>query len=220
MNSQTEQISQDALRELYHEWSEDREGMTPRPLQEWMAQYPQYKQELMRWELDEPMMRYADTLPPDLESGNAFREKAHTLIAEWRSKYEANLPTEDTETETHPPAILTSLNDAAKRQNLRFPQFAKTMGVSLATLMKLEERQIIAESIPVPFLTRLADTLRVALDDLRFYLQQSPQQTAGAMYKADAPPETGEKITFEAALAFDNEMTPEQKATALSKEVG
>lgn len=101
---------------------------------------------------------------------------------------------------------MTSLVQAAKAEGMDLEETAEELLLPEGMLWKLHRRLVALESVPATLVSRLAETLRRSVDEVRSYLAQPPMLAAGASYRADETPETVQE-PFADALGSDPETT-------------
>jgi len=77
---------------------------------------------------------------------------------------------------------------------------AAACDIPLSLLSKLENRAIKVETIPLLLIRLLAVSLATEVSKLLGFLSLGPTLARGAEYRADAPPEAGEQISFADAV--------------------
>ena len=180
---------------LFVEWSEDRESATPRPLNDWLTEYPEHSEKLLLWVAEAPVSQWAETLPPDPEGEDRAAVIGRQMLTEMRLRLEAP----------------TSLIAKAQELGLNVETLAARLDLEETLLFKLERRLLRLNSLPGVLLNRLADALALSVQQVRNYLAQPPQLASGAMYRADTVPEAFQQ-DFEAAIRANSDLTAAQKA--------
>ncbi len=198
--------------EIYLQWTKDRRSASPRPLKEWIAEYPNLGAEFLAWVADEPVQDAISRMADDLAGEAEVRRIGASVLNEVKTKYLASLALPASGEKA------ISLKGAAEQQGWRLPELADRLGIGRVLMGKLDGRLIQPETIPTPFLARLARTLAVSVEGVKAYLLLPPTLASGASYKADAPPQVGKPETFAEAVRSDRSMTEEQKRAALSED--
>jgi hypothetical protein len=198
--NKTLEMEKDAL---FIAWSEDRKTAAPRPLQDWIARYPDYADDLVRWMTTHPTLEVAAQMPADAEGEARVRTLGRQVIAEMRARYDTRL---------------VGLLATAKARGLNADTLAERLEIGQPLVIKLERRLLRFASLPGQLIDRLAETLQVSAEQVRAYLRQPPTLAAGASYKSDRIPQTTAQQDFAQAVRACDEMTAAQKTTWLAAE--
>ncbi len=193
----TNEIELDAL---YIAWNEDKNTPHPKPLKEWIQAYPAQAQDLMAWASAEPIFQVAEERAVYALSEDRILAIGAEVLAAQRAKMETVSPS------------LTSLVATAKEKGLNVKTLAKRVGIGVTLIAKLQDRHLLANTVPALLIERLSEALEVTTDQIRTYLQQPPKLATGAMYKSSDVPTIGAQQAFSEALAEAMEMTAEEKA--------
>ncbi len=185
---------------LYTEWSDDRSSRQPKPLKEWVKAHPTQAQDLMTWASAEPIFRVAEERNAYSVSAERAQALGASVLTELRAKMEAT------------PRPLHSLVVAAKEKGLNVKTLAQRIGIGVTLIAKLQDRLLIANSVPNALVERLSEALDVTAEQIRAYLQLPPQLAKGAMYKSADVPAVGEQQDFGKAIEEALEMSAEEKA--------
>jgi hypothetical protein len=187
---------------LFAAWSEDRRGATPLPLTEWLARYPDCVEALTQWAADAPVQDFAETLAEDAEADARALALGQQVLREMRARLSTPVAVRS----------LTSLKEAALAVGLNLKALESRLGFGRSVMMKLEYRQIRVTSVPAACIARLAETLQVGIEEIRAYLNQSPQLAPGASYRyPNGKPEVSAQEDFAEAVRNCSDMTEAQK---------
>lgn len=185
---------------LYAAWSEDQASRVPKPLKEWTQAYPNQAQDMVLWASAEPILHVAEERSAYSVSIEQTLAIGASVLTEQRAKIEANLQP------------LQSLVAVAKKRGLSVKALAQQVGIGVTLIAKLQDRLLVANSVPNTLLERLSQLLEVTTEQICAYLQLPPQLAKGAMFKSSDVPRVGEQQTFEKAVEEALEMSAEQKA--------
>jgi transcriptional regulator with XRE-family HTH domain len=177
-------------------------------IQKWMARYPNYAHEIgdfaAAWILSNELPENPETAAAPLEHWTAIGRRAfERAVAEERAGYAASAP-------------LTNLLDAAKQQGLNPAQLAAETGLSRTLLMKLDQRLIVASTIPARLVERIATVLNAPLSSVTAYLAQPAKLTATAQYRAEEAPTVQPQEPFATAVRVDKLLKPTERETLIA----
>jgi hypothetical protein len=111
-------------------------------------------------------------------------------------------------------AVASIVNPIKALSPQDFKRVVREADLSPAFVMKLRDRQIVPETIPISFTRGFATTLRVPTELLLAHLSAKPaQNTAGMYFKATEKPVLQPQETFEAAVR--SSLSPEQQERLL-----
>ena len=96
----------------------------------------------------------------------------------------------------------------------QFADLSKGLGVSRGFMIGIRDRRVLVDSIPERFFAAASKIMEVAAQELRSYLNETPQVPATAEFKSDKKPTTVNQVTFE-QLINDTEMSEEQRKIAM-----
>ncbi len=195
---------------LYVLWRKDREEAAPRPLRDWIADYPTFADDLGQWASELPLLESAYSLPGEAAEVARLGRVGRAVVAEMRAKYGmARTP-------------LNSLAEGAKRRGLRLPEVAKRLGVGMPIVSKLDQRLLQFATLPDALLQKLAETLEVSLNTVQDYLRQPPTLASSAAYRytGDAAPQVLAQESFEDAIRGCPGMSEAQKTLWLNAPEG
>ncbi len=189
--------------ELYAEWSDDQKQTAPQPLKTWVSAYPKHTNDLIDWSVSAPILDYADCLPANPAGEARTIEIGQQVLREMREQYLTQA------------ASITDLFVTAKAQGLKPGVLAAQIGIDSTLLNKLQQRLLDAATIPDILIDRLSHALAVPFSEVQTYLRQTPKLAAGASYKSDGVPQTGQQEDFAAAVRAST-LDEAQKAEWLS----
>lgn len=92
--------------------------------------------------------------------------------------------------------IAAAVDPFAGKSNTELKQTAEDCDIPLSILIKLEQRSIDVETIPLLLLRRLAACLATGLDGLIGFLSQSPTLSPHTSYRSEKPPEVAGRVSF------------------------
>lgn len=188
---------------LFATWCEARAQGTYKPLKVWLAEYPQFADDLMQWALDVPVMEYAEKQPLSTADQEQVAQIGSRFVAEMRARYETPV---------------SSLLEVARQNGLNAASLAQRLGVGMPIIAKLQQRLIRFASIPDRLISEMADALKLNIHQVRAFLQQPPTLAAGAVYnyRADSAPQVSKQEDFEEAVRACPDMSETQKTTWLA----
>ena len=156
---------------LYVQWRQDREQASPRSLQGWIAEHPDFAEDFVGWAVDLPLWEGLKYRRDDPAEEARLAKIGRSVVAEMRARYGMA------------PTPLDSLADAARRQNLRLRDVADRLGIGMPIVSKLEQRLLRYASLPEALIRKLAETLEIGMEAVQDYLRQPPTLAAGAAYQ-------------------------------------
>ena len=89
-------------------------------------------------------------------------------------------------------------------------QLARQLDIPRQVLTAFREHKVEPNSIPSPFLERLASTLNITMELLVNALGQPPQVSQARSYKSDARPEINRQVSIEQVL-IEAEVPPDKR---------
>lgn len=193
---------QDTLDELYIAYTNDRNSATPKPLKQWLSEYGDYRSELVMWATEHSALIAAEKDTLTLDQERIANETGRRVLAKFGLQ-----PTEP---------VLKGLVEAAEVQGLNPRQFRKELGIGSTLLAKLQDRTLILATIPQKLVERIAEVLKIGVEQVRGYLSLPPTLAPSALYKSSSAPEVAAQQDFGDALASCSDMTSEEKAVWFS----
>ncbi|WCM85469.1 hypothetical protein M5C97_09925 [Acidovorax sp. NCPPB 3859] len=163
-------------------------------LERYIREYPQYATALIDCSIDLIHEPPADDVQAP-EVPDSAVEKA------WQ-RFEWAIQQPDAET----------TNPFAKLSTSSFKSIARNLNVSNLFLMRVRDRAILASTIPVRFIEKLASELGASIQAVFTYLQGPPRMVSGQAFRSSVKPSVAEQITFDQAVQT-SQLTPEQQAT-------
>jgi hypothetical protein len=110
-----------------------------------------------------------------------------------------------------------AMDPFAAWQSSQYVEARKALGVPTAVLTAFRDRLVAVPSVPLAFLDRFADILKIRMSELVTFLEGSPRLATNIVYKADAAPRAPtEKISFESIL--NQAGVPTERVSALLQE--
>lgn len=193
--------------ELYMVWRQDRELTAPRPLNRWIAEYPNFADDFVTWASELPLLQAAQYRAANPAMEARLATVGRSVVAEMRAQYGMA------------PSPLVSLMEAAKRRNLRLKDVADQLGVGVPIMSKLEQRLLQFSTLPETLIRKLAETLEVGSELVRDYLRQPPTLAAGAayQYKGKATPQVAGQQDFAEAIRSCPGMNAAEKQVWLAE---
>jgi hypothetical protein len=204
MNNENTLVEKESL---YMAWRRDREQATPRPLQRWIADYPEFTEDFVAWTTELPLLRAAEYRTPDPDDEARLARVGRSVVAEMRAQYGM----------AHPP--LVSLTDAARRRSLRLRDLAERLGIGMPIVSKLDQRLLQFATLPESLIRKLAETLELGTEAVRDYLRQPPTLAASAAYQytGTTAPQVSAQQDFAEAIRACPGMSEAQKQAWLAE---
>jgi hypothetical protein len=196
-------INDEEMDRIFTQFCEERSVPAPRPLTAWIAAHPELSAEFVKWAAEVPALQVAEARAVDPE----FERKSLAI---------GRATMERVGLRAIGDGVLTSLNDAARRQGVSPRDLAQALGIGMSLFAKLNRRLVRAATVPARLMDRLSQELLVSAEEVRAYLAQAPMLAPGAEYKAERPPESTDAQDFSEAVQASPDMSPEQKAEWLS----
>jgi hypothetical protein len=196
-------------------------GPSREKLEEWIREYPEFQRELaeltVSWlELKylRPVAATSDPAEAQLRAASILGEVLHTLQSASATVAPA---VESKETPVSPASpSIDSLLDQAKLQGLDVEQLATTVKMSVAMIMSLHRRVVVASTVPRDALSALGNALMLSFDTLYTYLDGSPKLVGGQQFKSRQAPRIMEKVDFAELVKNDPELSDSDRARWLS----
>lgn len=178
------------------------EGNDPAVLRKWMADYPEFADDLLAFAGDRSRVRnLPDPVLTETEIKTSMVRSREALKAV-RGSYAGEATS------------IGSLMDRAKEHGLNKESFAKAVGLSLSLIVYFEKRRLIAASIPDRVIKKTAEVLRSTKEAVEEYLHRPP--VAGtANFKAETRPKAPQQKEFAEAVKEDLDLTDEEKRSLL-----
>ena len=167
-------------------------------LVEWIAQYPEYQEELTDFAVAWRMVEFlpaADHPPTDSD----------TLVLRGMSIVENILhqKADNAPPVTASPSQIVDLLGQGKRLGLSVGDIATRVRLSVAILRKFNQRLIQVNTVPRQAIQMLADTLQQKFETILDYLQQAPTLQQQFIFKAEQAPQIGTQQSFFEAVRTD-----------------
>lgn len=169
--------------------------------------YPQYAEELADFAAARAVAKHAPE--EDLEPAEEMRFQALGL---------ANLQRVLSETQAPETAvgIIQSLTDLAKSKGLNRTKLAQALGLSVSLVQYLEKRRLDYATIPQSLITKIADVLETAQNQVAAYLNQPPDYAAQSSFKTNTRAEQSQAKNFRDAVSEDQQLSADEKRKLLS----
>jgi hypothetical protein len=198
----------DPLDSVIEKYTAASPGPSREMLAEWVARYPQYKEDLtdftIDWTLASPI-----TPPPVEESG-----ETSTAMARHMEIVRAILDGQAPSTRGLEP--IRSLVAEARERGLSRKEFAAALDLSIALVDKLDRRLVRYRTIPAAIVASLSRVLATGTERVALYLEGPPLLPQGASYRAEQAPAVPEAQDFAEAVSSDRTLTPERKEELLA----
>lgn len=99
----------------------------------------------------------------------------------------------------------------------KFNAAASVLGIPPLAMMGFRERRVDPDTVPTPFLRRLAQALETTLEDLRVFLSQPATVSATRQNKSRVKPSRASKVSFE-QLLLDAGVAPDRLKALLEQD--
>ncbi|MCP5366743.1 MAG: hypothetical protein H6907_10060 [Hyphomicrobiales bacterium] len=184
------------LDDVLNEFVAENDRPTAQSLEEWAGRYPQYRRELVDFAAawaEQLVLPAAPELGPEAEKALIDRTMSHVLNV----AYEHN---EQEQGESQSDDPIDSLTGQAQRAGMDALEFAKSCGLDLALISKLNSRQIEPRTIPARLIRHIARLLGKAVSAVTAYLALPPQALAGRAFLARGKPAGAGRQNFADAV--------------------
>src|SRR5579883_525319 len=184
------------LDDVLNEFVAEYEGPTSEALEVWVGRYPQFRRELIdfveAW-AEQTVLPEAPELTADEEDRIVDRAMSHALNVSFKRDAESH-PEESGE------KAITSLTGEAKNAGMSVTEFAKGCGLDLALIAKLNNRQILADTIPSRLVSHIARQIGRTIDGVMEYLKGPPQLLSEVSFMSKTKPQGFERQSFSYAI--------------------
>ncbi len=194
------------LSDIFDEILLSDEEISSAGISKWTDKYPQFTKEIREFAAFE-------MLDENLPEADALAETSSEVSAQRLEMVRGIVRSAAAEKSAE--AEIESLAALAKTRDLKFPQLAKKLGLSLPILANLEQHFVKFASIPETVIENIAAVLQVTNDAVKSYLQLPPEMTIQASFKAKDKPEISKQEDFFTLVETDRMLTPEQKQNLL-----
>lgn len=176
-------------------------------LRQMIDTYPQYAGELEDFAAARAVIRFApdEELAPEEEA--RFAELGMQNLRMVLGEKGSSAVEIDT--------ALHSLTDMAKAKGMNKKSFAAALGLSVSLVQYLEKRRLAFASIPGAIIAKVAQVLEAGEEAVVAYLNQPPDITAQASFKATERAEEMPPKDFAEAVREDQMLSPDEKRKLL-----
>lgn len=184
------------LDDVLNEFVAEYERPTSEGLEMWVARYPQFRRELIdfvaAW-VEETTLPESPDLTIEVEERIVDRAMSHALNISFNRDGQAHQrqPGEKT---------ITSLTGEAKKAGMSVADFAKGCGLDLVLVTKLNNRQILPETIPSRLVSLIARLVGRTAEGVMEYLGGPPQLLSGLSFMSKKKPRKAERQSFADAV--------------------
>jgi hypothetical protein len=203
------------LDDVLNEFVSEYERPTCEALETVVGRYPQFRRELIdfvaAW-AEQIMLPEAPELTADEEERIVDRVMSHALNVSFNRDRESH-PGQSGE------KPITSLTGEAKNAGMNVADFARGCGLDLVLIAKLNNRQILPETIPPRLVSHIARLLRKTAGSVAEYLAGSPQMMSGVSFMSKKKPRRFERESFADAVRASL-LSKAEKARWLDKAAG
>lgn len=203
------------LDDVLNEFVAECESPTSEALEMWVGRYPQFRRELIdfveAW-AEQTVLPEAPELTADEEERIVDRVMSHALNVSFKRDAESH-PAQASE------KAITSLTGEAKNAGMNVAEFAKGCGLDLALMAKLNNRQILPETIPARLVNHIARLVGRTAEGVRAYLGGPPKLLSGLSFKSKTKPRRVERESFADAVRASS-LSKAEKARWLDEAAG
>lgn len=200
MNSKKENFSLNEVLE-YYQVSSERTG--EENLDEWIARYPQYENELREFSAYKKMISKIPAHKYTDEEDQFLTARAVSVVQ--NLLYQQRQETVSTE------GALTGLVDEIENQNSSLEEFAAKTSLSKGIIRMLDRRQVHYKTIALKAIENISRELNKRVTTIQAYLQGTIR-VAPSHYMATQAPEPTRLYNFSEIVQIDGDLTEEQKA--------
>jgi hypothetical protein len=201
------------LDDVLNEFVAEYERPTSEGLEMWVARYPQFRRELIdfvaAW-VEEMTLPESPELTVEQEERIVDRAMSHALNVSFNRDGPSRQPGEKT---------ITSLTGEAKNAGMSVADFAKGCGLDLILITKLNNRQILPETIPSRLISHIARLVGRTVEGVREYLGDPPQLLSGQSFLSKRKPTRFERQSFADAVRASS-LSKAEKARWLDQAAG
>lgn len=205
MNSKNENFSLEEVLEFY-QVSSERFG--EENLEEWIARYPQYENELREFSAYKKMI---GKIPP-----HKYTDEEEQLLTARAVSVVQNLLYQQRQEKLLTQDTLTGLIDEIESQNSSLEEFVAKTSLSKGIIRMLDRRQIHYKTIALKAIENISEGLNRSIRIIKAYLQGAVR-VAPSHYMATQAPEPPQLYDFSEIVQIDGDLTAEQKAYWLSQ---
>jgi len=168
-------------------------------LEEYIRKYPQYRDELIDLSLELSLMPEGE----EMSANEGVSESVESLWFSFQSMLEPSDPI------SLPAGELNNLLESLDKHGFR--ELAKKLNVSRVFLMRVRDKTIIASTLPMQFVEKVANAIGVGVESMKDILAGPSTISPGMRFKADGKPEAGKQMTFDEAIE-NSGLSEEQKS--------
>ena len=203
------------LNDVLNEFVAEYEQPTAEALETLANRHPQYRDELIEFAAawaEQIVLPPAEELSAEQEKVLVDRAMSHVANVTFDRDQDAPNRVEDGQ-------VISSLTGEAKSQGYSVKEFAKACGLDLALITKLNNRQIMPETIPSRLISNLARLIERTTDAVQKYLALPPGRIAARAYLSRQKPESTGQQSFADAVK-DSSLSDAEKARWLDESKG
>ena len=203
------------LDDVLNEFVAEYERPTSEALETWVGRYPQFRRELIdfveAW-AEQIVLPEAPTLTADEEERIVDRVMSHALNVSFNRDRESHSGQSGEKT-------ITTLTGEAKNAGMNVADFAKGCGLDLVLITKLNNRQILPETIPSRLVSHIARLVGRTAEGIKEYLGGPPQLLSAASFMSKNKPRRVERESFADAVRASS-LSEAEKARWLDEAAG
>jgi hypothetical protein len=184
------------LDDVLNEFVAECDRPTAEALEVWVRRYPQFRRDLIDFAAawaEQMVLPEAPGLTADEEERIVDRVMSHALNVSFKRDGEAPARTSD----ENP---ITSLTGEAKNLGMSVAEFAKGCGLDLVLVTKLNNRQVLPETIPSRLVSHIARLVGRTAETVRQYLTGPPQVVSAYSFLSKKKPQQFERQNFADAV--------------------
>lgn len=194
------------LDDVLNEFVAKYERPTSEALETWVRRYPQFRRELIDFAAawaEQMVLPEAPEFTADEEERIVDRVMSHALNVSF---------TRDGEAQARPPGetAIGSLTSEAKNAGMNVADFARSCGLDLVVVTKLNNRQILPETIPSRLVGHIARLVGRTAESVREYLAGPPQLVSALSFLSKKKPKQFERESFADAVRASSLSEPEK----------
>ena len=195
-----------ALDDVLNEFVMDNDRPTAEVLEKCVHRYPEYRRELVDFAAtwaEQLVLPRADELGAEVEKSLIDRTMSHVLNLVYEQEHQVAEPSETNHT-------IDSLIGSAQHLGMSAQEFAKSCGLDLLLISKLNNRQIRPQTIPVRLIRHIGRLLQAPWEAVSEYIALPPKSLTGKAYLARGKPESTGQQDFADAIRASSLTEPEK----------
>lgn len=199
------------LRDALHELVLATQALpSPELLDEFVRRYPEHATALTDFAVELTLDTFAEA--SDEEAAERLPSSVSPAVAKAMSRFHNRLYAVKAESSTvrAAPPTLVAENPFTALDRAQLRSLGQRLNANTVFVMKLRDRQILAETIPEGFQRRIAEELKAPMELVAAHFAAQAQIEPRMHFKADQKPEVGAKQTFPEAVRSSG-LTPEQQ---------